>query len=56
MTRATALGNVPCMSEPGWKERIRKAIDAQETDMKAVSKKAKLGETYVRDMLACNGP
>lgn len=34
-----------------WKIRLRAEIEAQGTSMKAVSLKARLGETYVRDIL-----
>lgn len=34
-----------------WKERIRTAIEAKNTNMKTISLKAKRGETFVRDML-----
>ena len=44
------IGQYPNMSDH-WKERIRAAIDAKGTSMKAVSLKAGKGETFVRDML-----
>lgn len=34
-----------------WKERVKTAIEDKNTNMKAVSLKAKRGETFVRDML-----
>lgn len=38
-----------------WKTRLRTEIEAQKTNMKAVSLKAGLGETYVRDILTRRG-
>jgi lambda repressor-like predicted transcriptional regulator len=40
------------MSSDGWRERLAEEIERQGLSMKAVSQKARLGETYVRDALA----
>ena len=44
------LGNIPPMDQK-WKDRLRKALQAKSLTMKAASKAANLGETYVRDIL-----
>ena len=40
------------MTSDGWRERLGEEIERQGLSMKAVSQKARLGETYVRDALA----
>lgn len=39
------------MMKDGWKQRLERIIDDRGLDMKAVSRGAGLGETYVRDIL-----
>lgn len=52
MTKKYVAGTIPCM-EPGWKRQIREAVfgDGASANMKALSKAAGLGETFVRDVL-----
>lgn len=39
------------MAEPVWRARLRRALDSENWNMKALSLAAGLGETYVRDAL-----
>ncbi|MEK9722107.1 MAG: helix-turn-helix transcriptional regulator [Rhodospirillaceae bacterium] len=51
MTTAFIVGNVPMMETLDWKRRIRDALAARGLSMKAASKAAGKGETFVRDIL-----
>jgi repressor LexA len=41
---------VPAM-DSGWKDRVRELMEARELNMRSLSLKAGLGQTFVRDML-----
>lgn len=50
VTRPALVGNVPSM-ELGWRDRLRDAMSKKGFNMKSLSKAARLGDTYVRDIL-----
>lgn len=50
MTTPDLVGNVPPM-ESSWRERLRDEMTKKGFNMKSLSKKAELGDTYVRDLL-----
>lgn len=50
VTSSHLVGNVPLM-ESGWRDRLRDEMSKQGFNMKSLSKKAGLGDTYVRDLL-----
>jgi lambda repressor-like predicted transcriptional regulator len=47
-----SMGRLWTMSESTWQQAIKAAIGAKGLTMKSASKRAGLGETFVRDMLA----
>lgn len=50
VTARPIMGNVPPM-DSGWRDRLREEMSKKGFNMKSLSKKAKLGDTYVRDLL-----
>lgn len=50
VTSAPIVGNFPRM-KPIWRQKLRDALERKQVSMKALSKAAGLGETFVRDIL-----